>query len=97
VGEIFERKISEGIQQGPPDCACFESVIEEGSINGVEILYLFVICIWKVVEVEREKSEPCPDSIRFSKDKPFYFLLPSIQESHSSGKVEGVFIMSQQG
>ena len=45
VGEIFERKISEGIQQRPPDCACFESVIEEGSTNGVEILYLFVICI----------------------------------------------------
>jgi hypothetical protein len=45
VGEIFERKISERIQQCPPDCACFESVIEEVSTNGVEILYLFVICI----------------------------------------------------
>ena len=51
----------------------------------------------KIVEVEHEKSEPGPNSIRLSKDKPFYFLLPRTQESHSSGKVEGVFIMSRQG
>jgi len=56
-----------------------------------------MICIWKVVEVEQEKSEPGPNSISLSKDKPFYFLLPWTQESHSSGKVEGVFIMSRQG
>jgi hypothetical protein len=81
----------------PAKHACFESVIEEGSINILEILYLFMICIWKVVEVEQEKSEPGPNSIRLSKDKPFYFLLPRTQESHSSGKVEGIFIMSRQG
>ncbi len=47
--------------------------------------------VWfsKVVEVEQEKSEPGPNSIRLSKDKPFYFLLPRTQESHSSGKVDG--------
>jgi len=56
-----------------------------------------MIRIWKVVEVKQEKSEPGPNSIRLSKDKPFYFLLPRTQESHSSGKVEGVFIMSRQG
>ena len=53
--------------------------------NGVEILYLFMIYIWKVVEVEQEKSEPRPNSIRLSKDKPFYFHSPWTQESHSSG------------
>ncbi len=54
--------------------------------NGVEILYLFMIWFYEVVEVEQEKSEPGPNSIRLSKDKPFYFFLPRTQESHSSGK-----------
>ncbi len=81
----------------PAKHVCFESVIGEGSTNGVEIFYLLMICIWKVIEVEQEKGEPGPNSIRLSKDKPFYFLLPRAQGSHSSGKVEGVFVMSRQG
>ena len=81
----------------PAKHAWFESVIEEGSTNGVEIPYLYMIWFWKVVEVEQEKSEPGPNSIRLLKDKPFYFLLPRAQKSHASGKVEGVFIMSRQG
>ena len=81
----------------PAKHAWFESVIEEGSTNGVEIPYLYMIWFWKVAEVEQEKSEPGPNSIRLLKDKPFYFLLPRAQKSHASGKVEGVFIMSRQG
>ena len=63
--------------------------MEEGSTTGVEILYLFMIWFWKVIEVEQEKSEPGPNSIRLSKDKRFHFLLPQTQASHSSGKVDG--------
>jgi len=81
----FSHRVTKGRRSSPSSWkigaviaakhACFELVIEEGSTNGVEILYLFMICIWKVVEVEQEKSEPGPNSIRLSKDKPFYFSL----------------------
>jgi len=69
----------------PAKHACLESVIEECSTNIVVILNLFMVWFLKDVEVEQEKSEPGPNSIRLSKDKPFYFHSPRTQESHSSG------------